>query len=647
MPPKASGTSARGRGTAYRGRGRGGRGRGQVNTDANDAAGVNVSASSASELRLKVEDDESQSTLSNSPLHTVPLVTPFRGEEDTMDVDTGGLNSPASIPTETPASTPMRPSQNATPVVPPVEGEKKKSRFKPKSIRSSKIKREELAAEERAKKERNEEANERLAAKATRGMDFRGMRGRGRGDSMGRSRGTTSAGGLWGIAPESELHLGQSNRPGHGVGGSNSTSAGGGEGSSRGNRGGSGRSAGRQGNGYDNDFSTASFVDDGVELINIQNINDDTSEDEEEPIITGGRHVNRGQGQRQVGNTGGLKPIRLERRPHKPRGIVNADNIVVKKESNEKPTDSDSMEIDEERSGKPTGSTSDNIGIKDESYTTKSAPSKSKLNLSGGDSVAMDIDEDLIPIKPPSSPEIKKKVASVIKKNDRQPAFQTLEDKEEYTRYMEDRAILRDEMAANYTFKQPEEEEVFMGNEDALRGRTYLFQFPPRVPTLYNPLLKDKPLPPGLKPRESAADDVQITGSRSGANNPVDLASKEKKKVKFEEPAKEKVIKEEDQPDKEAEKIKEPFAEEPGCIGKLVVRKSGKVELIWGGEGGNVLEVNKGVTTSFLSNSALVQYPDGFDTPANATREQKFGVSSGMGKIMGKFVVSPDWETMF
>lgn len=223
MPPKGS---TRGRGSGTRGRGRG-RGRGKSLDDLAAAPAEPIGPSVVSQT-LKVEDDESQSTLSDSPRHNVPQTAPdgveamelveaveavaavqAQSETQRMDVDNADdpmdpNTSPASQPTETPAPTPLRPAP-APSIVPAVLGEKvkKESRFKPKANRSAKSKLDELADQERRRKAQSAADEARAAGRAARGMDFRGMRGRGRGDAMGRGRIPQSSGaGLWGVAPE-------------------------------------------------------------------------------------------------------------------------------------------------------------------------------------------------------------------------------------------------------------------------------------------------------------------------------------------------------------------------------------------------------------------------------------------------------------
>jgi len=192
-------------------------------------------------------------------------------------------------------------------------------------------------------------------------------------------------------------------------------------------------------------------------------------------------------------------------------------------------------------------------------------------------------------------------------------------------------------------------------------GRTYLFQIPPRVPTLYHPL-DPKPLPPGVKPKIEEDDEVQLTATKVGAKDPIDL-TKEKKKVKFTE-EKVTVIKEEEGAEKhQSMHVKEQYVNQEGYVGRLIVRRSGRMEVVWGNDGPPMV-VKSGIRTNFLSVSAVVQHPEvdnnegaqngGGDGeqgglgggPRAPPAPRVRGVASGMGEIMGKFVVTPDFEKM-
>ncbi|UKZ83537.1 hypothetical protein TrVFT333_011346 [Trichoderma virens FT-333] len=73
-----------------------------------------------------------------------------------------------------------------------------------------------------------------------------------------------------------------------------------------------------------------------------------------------------------------------------------------------------------------------------------------------------------------------------------------------------------------------------------------------------------------------------------------------------------------------------------GLIGRLNVRKSGKVELDWGGR---ILEMSPAAGMNFLTTAVIVEESD--EKPQNGVTT---GESIGMGKIMGRFVLAPIWN---
>lgn len=148
-------------------------------------------------------------------------------------------------------------------------------------------------------------------------------------------------------------------------------------------------------------------------------------------------------------------------------------------------------------------------------------------------------------------------------------------------------------------------------------GRMYLFQFPPLLPPL-----KAGPAPqPESKvkaePEEfSMADAPPATGDSAQ----VDLT-------------------EEDTDTQEDPENRQGFMSsllsDGGMMGKLNVRKSGRVELNWGGR---ILEMSPATGMNFLSTAVIVEQND--EKPAPGVIG---GDGIGMGKIMGRFVLAPVW----
>ena len=80
---------------------------------------------------------------------------------------------------------------------------------------------------------------------------------------------------------------------------------------------------------------------------------------------------------------------------------------------------------------------------------------------------------------------------------------------------------------------------------------------------------------------------------------------------------------------------------EEGFVGKLIVRKSGKVQMDWGGV---LLELGRGVQSDYLTTTMIVEgVDDGGPSDASA---KPIGTGTGMGKVMGNFVLKPDFEAM-
>jgi DNA-directed RNA polymerase III subunit RPC4 len=218
--------------------------------------------------------------------------------------------------------------------------------------------------------------------------------------------------------------------------------------------------------------------------------------------------------------------------------------------------------------------------------------------------------------------------------NSKKPVLQTEEDKQEYERHLEDIDILARELGGMSTTQPPKtgadtEGDVAMGEEapvslDHKEGRLYLFQFPPILPKLSN---VEQPV------KQDPGDvDVQLSDIPSGT---IDLDDTPEVKA---EPAAEADA---DVPrPTSGSKVKDALVQEPGLIGKLVVRRSGKVELSWGGTS---LALGRGAEFDFLTTGVVVQ---GLGAEKGAEGGEEMS-GTGMGRVMGKIVATPDWEKMF
>lgn len=148
-------------------------------------------------------------------------------------------------------------------------------------------------------------------------------------------------------------------------------------------------------------------------------------------------------------------------------------------------------------------------------------------------------------------------------------------------------------------------------------GGLYLWQFPPVMPPLHK---ANKPKNYSLVKDEPKDDDIVMTNvpvHDSRDKKPVDLTSDET----GEGSAKMQQSENEEEPE--------------GFVGKLIVRKSGKMQMDWGGM---LFDVSTGIPVNFFRQAVLTEEddekkPDGYH-----------GTAYGMGQIMGKFNAVPHFS---
>lgn len=229
-----------------------------------------------------------------------------------------------------------------------------------------------------------------------------------------------------------------------------------------------------------------------------------------------------------------------------------------------------------------------------------------------GDSMDIDSLPSEGQFKTPDSPELKKKdlVASdEKKKKKRKTAAKDLEDE------ITERDL--DRMLHMFTLGEKE------GHAKELEGHMFLFQFPPVLPPLNQ--VPDEGAPTLVKPEPADDDDLFVTNAPPKATANIDLTNEPDTEVK----------KEEGEADESEVKVKvEDTIKEGGFIGNLVVRKSGKVELDWGG---STLILDLGTQSSFLQQAVILEEADA--KPGQAT--EMSGAAFGMGKIQGSFGLAP------
>lgn len=161
-------------------------------------------------------------------------------------------------------------------------------------------------------------------------------------------------------------------------------------------------------------------------------------------------------------------------------------------------------------------------------------------------------------------------------------------------------------------------------------GRLYLFQFPPLLPPLK---LGDAPQRPqdAVKAEGGSGDDLAMSDVAPGNTSPATVDLTSASGDRGEEGGEEEEEEEED--------LTRGFApslhKEGGMVGKLVVRKSGKVQLDWGGR---LLDMSPATSMNFLTTAVMVEENDEKPGP-----NVLGGESIGMGKIMGRFTLAPVW----
>ncbi|CAJ2507664.1 Uu.00g088500.m01.CDS01 [Anthostomella pinea] len=257
------------------------------------------------------------------------------------------------------------------------------------------------------------------------------------------------------------------------------------------------------------------------------------------------------------------------------------------------------------------------VGMKDDDEFWHAAPaSEVKIKPEpGAEPESGDVDMADIPEaqpKAPDSPELKKKVTinedgfatevDAEQKKRKEKERKKMDDPEYVQNAADLESILRD-----LSFGPPVEPEEGQEQDDQRQAKDdqlYLFQLPPILPPL-----------------------MQSTDDYGGEADTVDLTSTgygDGAKVKTEEGA------ESSQP------AFHGLPAKGGWVGKLNVRKSGKIEFDWGG---TTLNVGLGAESTFLTSAIMAEQNQDMDNPEAST-----GFACGMGQVVGKFSVTPIWD---
>ncbi|KAI0848581.1 RNA polymerase III RPC4-domain-containing protein [Daldinia vernicosa] len=552
--------------------GRGGRGRGAARAGHSSSDTTNRASLGDAESHPAESSSQPQTSIESSDI--VVISTPSEG----TPIDSPPVSALQSDPSVT---TSLRQSQT-----PSATASRAGGRFRPKNVRRD--------AAERARLE--QERNRDLAVKIKeeerqqRAEGRRARRGRGRGDPSQRGfiRRTVTASGPFSAIPQDIVKAGAG---GWGWG------ANGGASSSKG--------------GFTPQFNALRYRPrrENEDRVNVDLLNGTTGYDEEgNPLY---------QPSRFTKSTGNL-PVGLLRTHHE------EDEVKVKTTAELEAEDRQSSD-DDELFVTQAAKDLREIGMEDDSEVWHAAP-KSQVKIKaepGTEPEAMDVDMADIPeaaqIKAPPSPELKKKLAV----NEDSAAIAQRKRKEKAAKDPEILQTLYDLDAQLQTLKFDDppsgekEGEKDEGQEDdeAPQGQEkddqmYLFQLPPILP----PLVKPTDGTNGEEPE--VADPAPRENTGPATTN----------KVKTED-------------GKEKEKVYNPFATLPpegGLIGKLNVRKSGKVEFDWGG---TILSLGMGTETDFLTSAIMIEQNIDLQNPEAST-----GFACGMGQILNKFVLAPVWD---
>ncbi|KAF5627530.1 DNA-directed RNA polymerase 47 KD subunit [Fusarium sp. NRRL 25303] len=205
------------------------------------------------------------------------------------------------------------------------------------------------------------------------------------------------------------------------------------------------------------------------------------------------------------------------------------------------------------------------------------------------------------------------------------PAPQTKKPKQDPEEVMiqSDLEILANELGAVEISEGEEGKTEGPSNKD---GRMYLFQFPPVLPPL-KPITQPRPINK-VKPEPGEGEDNVLESTPAAADTePVDLTA-DKNTVGLNVPGFE-------DPEHKAG-FMSSLLSTGGMVGQLKVRKSGRVELDWGG---TAMELNPATGMNFLTTAVIIEENDEKPRPGVIG-----GESIGMGKIMGRFVLAPKWD---
>ncbi|KAI9793902.1 MAG: hypothetical protein M1816_007154 [Peltula sp. TS41687] len=274
------------------------------------------------------------------------------------------------------------------------------------------------------------------------------------------------------------------------------------------------------------------------------------------------------------------------------------------------------------------------------------------------------------------------------------PVFQTEEDIQEWQRNEEDIRLLTQELGSLLPLGKEEEDGTQMRtavdnegdiemqsstlrqqDDDPKYGRPYLFQFPPILPPLHNPATKSEPQP-AAPPKEDQASTTTTIDPRLPNQQPSSSSSNTSKPHPSEAIIVDDSNKPQQQTDAKAPSSAPRFPS--GKVGKLTVRKSGRMTLTWGinepsktttttisknrsssssssEQRGLTFQISRGTDAGFVQDVVLADdilvkregqgHADG-DVTVLEGQGSRRPRAIGLGAVVGKMVAIPDWESL-
>ncbi|KAG9255306.1 putative DNA-directed RNA polymerase III RPC4 [Emericellopsis atlantica] len=457
-------------------------------------------------------------------------------------------------------------------------------RFRPKNIRRDESERDIMAREEEKK------ASARAAEEKKARGRARGRSKKTRGDTMG------SRGNRMGMTSSSGLFSGGDSRSGGGWGGGGGGGGGGGFASSYTSGGGPSRSRGQAG------FreGTSAPWDKRINADKLHNPQPDQEIDSADEEMM-----------EAIGKKMDVMPMGIFRKKHKETEVVVATTAELEAAENAgeavavAPEEEESLWVEDDTDQDKPSTTE--VTTEDEE---KADSMQGIVKKEAEDEDVMDLEEKVKQKVKDAVKKEKPKVEIKVKKPPQDPEERVIQS---------DLDLLAGELGAVTMDGGAQTENP--ANKD---GRMYLFQFPPLLPPL-----KPGPQPHAegrVKPESNeismsdvpAADPAQV--DLTGGNDDADGAEENEKG--------------EDDPEEE-NGFMSSLLTQGGMVGKMVVRKSGKVELDWGGR---VLEMSPATGMNFTTTAVIVEEND-----EKAATGAVGGDGIGMGKIMGRFVLAPVW----